>query len=149
MYAKIAAWVMSFLPDSAKSILIKAAFIIAGLAISFGAGFYTGWHLSNERFVVKQLEELQQSTQNKVQVSIEQSDETANKIEKESQLANELKQQHKDAFYQDQSGVLGLRLPDDVIGLLNNASSPRAVSSSSGVNDPHGKSQTIHGANGQ
>lgn len=152
MYAKIIALLTNFLPDTVKTLLIKIACFVAMMTIAFGGGFYCGWHMKNEEVLNDRIEAIEQAESNfhgQLSESINQSEQTYEKLVNQGQFADEIREQQKEAKHQDSSGVLNLALPDSTVWMLNNATSsrPKENSSPSGNNNQNGKPQALHGEN--
>lgn len=126
MYAKIIALLTNFLPDTVKTVLIKIACFIAMMTVSFGGGFYCGWHMKNEEVLNDRIEAIEQAESNyhgQLSESIGQSEKTYEKLVNQSQFADETREKQKEALHKDNSGVLGLSLPDGTVRLLRDATS--------------------------
>lgn len=119
--------IVSFMPDSVKTILCKVFGILLVTAGVFIAGFYFGWEQKTADVLEEQIRynsQINQTIRKQTAGAVQKSDEIALQIQKETQLAYEREQKQKELS--EKSAVLELPLPNDVVRLLNDASRPSA-----------------------
>lgn len=130
LIASVLSWVVSFMPDSMKTIFCKILGLLAITVAIFIAGFYFGWEQKTADVLEEQLalnQQINQLMRQQTADAVQQSNVIASQIQQETQLAYERKQEQQKLS--EKGGVLELPLPDDVIRLLNSASSPTAIGS--------------------
>lgn len=130
LIASVLSWVVSFMPDSMKTIFCKILGLLAITVAIFIAGFYFGWEQKTADVLEEQLalnQQINQLMRQQTADAVQQSNVIASQIQQETQLAYERKQEQQKLS--EKGGVLELPLPDDVIRLLNSASSPTTIGS--------------------
>lgn len=130
LIASVLSWVISFMPDSMKTVLCKVLGLLAITVAIFIAGFYFGWEQKTADVLEEQValnQKINQLMRQQTADAVQQSNAIASQIQQETQLAYERKQEQQKLS--EKGGVLELPLPDDVIRLLNSASSPTAIGS--------------------
>lgn len=130
LIASVLSWVISFMPDSMKTVLCKVLGLLSITVAIFIVGFYFGWEQKTADVLEEQValnQKINQLMRQQTADAVQQSNVIASQIQQEQQLAYERKQEQQKLS--EKGGVLELPLPDDVIRLLNSASSPTAVGS--------------------
>lgn len=121
MYAKIATFIVSLIPDSYKIVIMKALLIVGAFVVVFGIGYWEGWSAKGTQLLEeeyqRQIDDHKQAIE-RFKQSIQKSNEIYKTLEEEGKYLDEIKKELNKIKHE---GVLNAELPDDVVGLLNNA----------------------------
>lgn len=120
------------MPESVKTVLLKGGCVIAVALVLFMSGFYFGWQAKSNDVLEQQMaviEQSQNSQHQQISNAVKQSDNVASEIQQELTTKDVIDYEHKIISEKDDSGVLDLPLPSNIIWLLRSASSGSTASS--------------------